>query len=814
MRIRLIPLFVLLAAWPIAGCGGELQVVPSELDKGEAEVAAEGDYSLLRPGNRHAGPVGDEYVDEIQPLLAQRCAVCHACTNGPCQLNMTSYAALSRGVHSTNPYDFGLFDKRPTRVSDNRTLEQWRAQGFRSILPGSGVSPEQSVFYRSLVLGDRNLPSANPNEGPLAESTVRVLAKSHEEGQYSCPVTSRDFDAFQRSKPQGGMPWALPRDEQVQGALQSWALAGARGPTASAQAAIASPQATAHSVLDPSELVARWDAFLGADDLRSQLVARYIYEHAYSANLHLTENPGEFYRIVRSRTRAPASIQHIHTDRPQDDPGAGRVYYRLEKIDRVIEGKTHVPWERSLDDLEHMREQFLGPSWSLPRLPGYDGARNPFVTFEAIPTEARARFMIENSQMIYAGFARGPICLIDAASYAVDEYFWILFLDPASDPSVIEPKLGLDSYKTFFAKEGNSFGGLPIIGDKYGEPVYRAAFERTLRKYKPGGIGVQDVWDGDGLYPNAWLTVHRNQYSVDVHATTDRPITGLPKSVWLMSYANFERMYYNAVSTYKYWGNAFHQNDTFVWQILTRTEAEDMWASLFPDPAYRSELQARYTSTQGVLYYKMFTDYIAGRPSASPHLTTEDLLARELMQRMSPVLGAEDRLNNWPNTGLPTGIPSSVQSVDDWEAGLRTLTSRVLPYSQFWPNAVHVRLGGEHLYTLLAVREHRDDKIPSQEASTRVPARDYMVAVPGFVSYEAHMFVDLPYERAADFLRDLSDVRDQASWNAFDDRYKVGRNSPDFWAFVDWLHDWQEANMPVRAGLMELRMYDMDAKPF
>ena len=42
----------------------------------------------------------------------------------------------------------------------------------------------------------------------------------------------------------------------------------------------------------------------------------------------------------------------------------------------------------------------------------------------------------------------------------------------------------------------------------------------------------------------------------------------------------------------------------------------------------------------------------------------------------------------------------------------------------------------------------------------------------------------------------------------------MARNSASFWSFVDWLNDWQEANMPVRAGLLELRMYDMDATPF
>ena len=804
--------FLAVSLW-IVGCIGNFADSAPELSEAQDNVTAADAYSILRPGNRFAAPVGDEYVDEIQPLLAQRCAVCHACTNGPCQLNMTSYAALLRGVSSTNPYNFGLFDKRPTRVADNRPLSFWRSEGFRSVLPGAGVAPEKSVFYLSLEQGEKNTSSSDPAAGALAESVVRPMAKAHEAGDYVCPATASEYERIKAKHKLPGMPWALPNDAQVHGALESWVLAGANGPSAAAQKAISSPQRTAHTLVDPAEIVARWEAFLDGDDLRSQLVGRYIYEHAYSVNIHFSENPGEFYRIVRSRTAAPAAIDAIFSDMPQDDPKVSRVHYRLEKIDRVIEGKTHVPWVRSLRDLEHMREQFLGTSWSVQKLPGY-GSKNPFETFDAIPAEARSRFMLENSQMIYAAFARGPICLIAAASYAVDEYFWILFLDPASDPTVREPKLGLGSYKDFFTKDGGLFSGVPVVGDSYGVNTYRAAFEKTLRKLKPEGLGIDDVWKGDGVYDNAWLTVHRHQFSVDVHPTTARPITGLPKSVWFMSYANFERMYYNAVTQYKYWGSLVHQNDSFNWQIYTRTEAEDMWASLFPSDAYRDELRTHYTSGVGKVYYKLYTDFIKGRPSASPEYSNEDQLARALLTQMSSVVGPEDRLNNWPNTSLPSGIPSSVGSTDDFEAGLRTLTGKVYGFSRYLPNAVHVRLGGEHLYTLLAVREHNDDRIPGLEKTARVPERDYMVAIPGFAAYEAHMFVDLSYEQAADFLRALSDVNDQASWNAFSRRFKVGRNSPQFWSFVDFMHDWQEEHMPVRAGLMELRMYDMDETPF
>jgi hypothetical protein len=258
-----------------------------------------------------------------------------------------------------------------------------------------------------------------------------------------------------------------------------------------------------------------------------------------------------------------------------------------------------------------------------------------------------------------------------------------------------------------------------------------------------------------------------------------------------------------------------HQNDSFNWQTYTRSEAEDLWVSLFPDQSYRDTMRSQLTSFSGKVYNKLFTDYAWGRPSASPSLRTEDALARAFIAATGPgVLGDEDRLNHWPNDSRPSQVTANITTPDQFEAGLRTITAREAPFARFVPNVVHVRLGGDQLYTLLAVRGYSNDKIAIGEASARRPEHDTIVAIPGFAAYEAHLFIDLPYANASGFLNELSAVTDQSAWNRFSARYKIGRNSPAFWPFVDWMHHWLEQNMPSRAALLELRVYDKDEKPF
>ncbi|HZO07045.1 MAG TPA: fatty acid cis/trans isomerase, partial [Solirubrobacterales bacterium] len=296
-------LLIAAAVAALAACTTDVssQEGSTEPNPNERSASPAADYSILRPGNRYAADVGDRYLDEIQPTLASRCAVCHSCTNGPCQLNMTSFAALQRGIHSKNPYKWGLTDNLQTRVSDNRPLSEWRAKGFKSVLPDGG-DPESSIFWKALELGDQNTSSPDPNQGPLATSQVRRLAQDHDAGNYSCPSNSFEWWLFTWKYPQGGMPWGLPTDADAHATLEEWTLDGAPGPSAAAQRTVSSPQRTVMTQMDPDALVATWDAFLDGSDLRSKLVARYIFEHAYSANIHFDENPGEFYRIVRSRT--------------------------------------------------------------------------------------------------------------------------------------------------------------------------------------------------------------------------------------------------------------------------------------------------------------------------------------------------------------------------------------------------------------------------------------------------------------------------------------------------------------------------------
>jgi hypothetical protein len=776
------------------------------------QSAAGSSFSLYKPGNRWAPVTGDRFIDEVQPVIAQRCAVCHSCSNGPCQLNMTSFAALSRGLSQFNPYNFRLVDTFSTRVSDNRPIDYWRAKGFTTVLPSPGEDPSDSLIYQALEAGRANIPEEL--NGQLTHELAQKLAQTHNNRSYICPLNKTDYRAFLQKTPQGGMPFGLPSPTDAEyHILADWILSGAPGPSERAHSLVAAPQQSSQSRQEPQSIVDEWELFLNAESLQQQLVSRYIYEHAYQANVELIENRGEFYRLVRSRQAAPLPIDRIVTDAPTDDPGVSRVYYRFEKIDRVIEGKTHVLWQLGLQDIEQLDAIFFAEEWQLSKLPGFASV-NPFKNFQAIPAKARSQFMLNNARMIYQSFARGPICASQTASYVADDHYWTWFLKPESDPSVLKPNLGLDNYDSFFTKDGKLFDGLPIIGGKLGEPIYRQAYEKTLRQLKPDGLSVNDIWTGDGENPNAWLVYHRHQVSAEFTSAKERPILGKSRSVVLISYANFERMYYNATVTYKYWGSLKHQNDSFMFETLQRTEGEDLYISLYRNKSLRQSIRNRYNSNEAKVYYRLFKDYASGR-SAKEDFQDEDSLMRTVYHNMGPgVIQREDKLNNWPLT-LPKFLPDSVKDSADFEAGLRFVASlKLQKFAKFWPNVVHIRVAGQDLYTILAERSSRPDKIAALEKQSRDPEHDRLLMVNGFAGFESHLFIDLSLDKAPAFLKSLIAIESLEEWQEFRQTYAIRRASPAFWPFVDWMHQWMSREMPSEAGLLELRFYDKDTQPF
>jgi hypothetical protein len=266
-----------------------------------------------------------------------------------------------------------------------------------------------------------------------------------------------------------------------------------------------------------------------------------------------------------------------------------RVYYRFIKHTNALVKKTHVVFDVKKDSLDRLQKIFFqepyarpgGQPWKVASN-GIEYGYNPFETFRAIPAASRAQFLYENSRLIFDSVIRGPVCVGRMATYVVDDHFWIWFMDPASDPSVAEWE-SMDKSKpgafSSYYREASAGTAKELVEAsdtrRYREHL-KAQFDAMYNAKTGKTLDLQSVWS-DGANPNAWLTVYRHETSTSVH---HGPNGGKPRSAWLLSYVNFERMYYGISVHFRYSGTATHKLWSWLYFNQHRTEAEDTFLLL------------------------------------------------------------------------------------------------------------------------------------------------------------------------------------------------------------------------------------------
>ena len=96
----------------IAGWIAAILIVGGCAAYGESKL--EQRYGTAAPRERVVDTVADENVDywsDVKPVIEQRCVVCHACYDAPCQLKMSSIEGIERGATPEIVYNQSRINK-------------------------------------------------------------------------------------------------------------------------------------------------------------------------------------------------------------------------------------------------------------------------------------------------------------------------------------------------------------------------------------------------------------------------------------------------------------------------------------------------------------------------------------------------------------------------------------------------------------------------------------------------------------------------------------------------------------------------------
>ena len=745
-----------------------------------------------------------DFETDVKPVLDNRCVVCHACYDAPCQLLLSSHAGALRGATQEPVYDSArIRAKDPTRLFiDAHGVEAWRSKDFFSVIDAPSATgaarTSDALLLRMLALGRAHPFAAGkrlPDSVSLDINRTLTCAQGNE------------FERYTRDHPLGGMPYGVaPLSDAELGTLAAWVVQGAPGPSPSANSL----------TLDAE--VKDWETFLNSDSLKQRIVSRYLFEHWFMADLYFEEQPtGPFLRIVRSRTAPGQPIDEIATVRPYDDPGP-KLWYRLQPIQASIVHKTHIVYALGPKRLARLRELFLAPAWQATQLPAYtpEVASNPFIAFDQIPARSRYQYLLDDAQYFVMTFIRGPVCRGQVAVDVIEDQFFVSFIDPDRDLSVVDPKF-LARTKSLLRLPAEH-GGRLLPGEIF------LSYARDQRKYldaraaaydaidpKRRGPALDWIWDGDGQNTNALLTVFRN---FDNAAVVRGFVGEIPKTAWVMDYPIFERLYYDLVAGFNVFGNVSHQVATRLYMDHLRMQSENLFLGFLPEQDRKAIRASWYVGATHQVDY-----FFANRLHALDHATqirfkpgdVKAQLLEQILARNAAVAGPPDTLNRCAKP--PCVRADATAEERQIETELQRLASVKGAWVASLPEVSLLRVRVDEtgtrdlVYSLIHNDAHENVAFMFGEDAHRVPADDSVTVVRGQFGSYPNFFFAVELARTGELVDALRDVSTPSDFEAFVDRYGIRRTDARFWATSDWLREDLRRAQPIQAGIYDFGRY-------
>ena len=723
---------------------------------------------------------------------------------------MSSFEGIDRGASKLLVYDAARFKAvDPTRLFiDAKSTEEWHNKGFYSITtsPDSNMSYNDSIMIHMLYDKKKN-PEI-------------IGAYEPESDELICPRNKEELNEYMDEKKNHGMPYGFPAlQEKEYATLAQWLARGAKGPSTQEQKKLTTPSKAAALEIQ------KWETFLNKDDAKHSVTARYLYEHLFLAHWNFKVAPTEFYEIVRSYTPAPKEIEVIPTLRPYDNPKVKQFYYRFQKIHSTIVHKTHMVVEFDDKKLARFQELFIEPKWiEEPHYIDYDVkmSANPFEAFYQIPAKSRYQFLLDNAHYIVMTFIRGPVCRGQMALNVIHDHFWIMFTDPETDISISHPEFIKAQFNNLrMPIETSNQKIIKTFSDAYQEKYanYFQAKQHFYNKVYPEGLGLDSIWKGNSKDDAPLLTIYRHYDSGSVH----KGVLGeLPRTMWVIDYPQFERIYYSLVAGYDVFGNLSHQTNIRRYMDFLRMEGELNFISYIPYGDRLELFKSWYINDddiediedeEGARGYALMTRGTKIKYKTKHYKSEfiEQVVNQHILK--STQIGF-DNINYYAYGDKPPKMPKEFHTIKDVRDGARSLTAPGTGFiKHVTDNGVNTMLvrvilddGSSEVNTLVVNRWH--DNVNSLFNGEQVdPQKDTMDILKGSIGSYPNVFVYVYEKDLVDFFDLLENFNGSDEDKNRVRKYFIGRDDEKFWDYYDWFQNNFNKSDPLNAGLYDLNRY-------
>jgi hypothetical protein len=364
-------------------------------------------------------------------------------------------------------------------------------------------------------------------------------------------------------------------------------------------------------------------------------------------------------------------------------------------------------------------------------------------------------------------------------------------------------------------EEGSHFPVIKVIDNPYhrrAKHFFRAR-QALYAAHYDNGLGYDAIWTGERDEDSPLLTVYRHFDSASSH----RGLLGeLPRTMWLLDYPLFERIYYALVAGFDVYGTMGHQLALRLYMDNLRVEAESYFLQLMPADRRKQMLQSWYGTVPYAKIHAVQTDM----PAAIPFCTgnpKREFIETLVRQHLPAGLGIDfDPINYFPGGRAHPPLPEKYTCRADYMQGLRSVsrpgTSFVRLFNSFHANLAYLRVrmpaGQEDLVASLVVnRWHDNVTYLFGEKKALDSSRDRIDILPGFIGSYPNYFFDVRVRDLPDFLDLLENMQDSPGDMARLKQYGINRADPRFWSAYDWFQARFLADEPVRGGLFDLNRY-------
>ncbi|MFG1485255.1 fatty acid cis/trans isomerase [Halobacteriovorax sp. RZ-1] len=745
------------------------QVIHQEATKKALKkIANEEVVFTQQQANHWNGKKKVDFNKDVKPIFDNRCVVCHSCYDSPCQLKLTSKEAIQRGASKNKVYmGERLVASSPSRLYiDATSTKQWRDKGFFSV---SSKHMNESVMAKMLKLKEI---------APLPKT--KLLPSSLDfslENDRFCPKKD-EFEDYAQASPFGGMPYGLPAlSDKESKTITTWIAQGSKF-----NKDLPLPK------FDKKQ-IRRWEKFLNKDSKKGQLMARYLYEHLYLANLHFSNKANSnFYKLVRSKTPSGKPVEIIATRRPFDDPKVKRVYYRLVKQKETIVDKTHMPYLFNQERMNWYSNLFLKPKYSVKELPSYRPhiSANPFLSFKDLPVQSRYEFLLKESQYTISNFIKGPVCRGQIALNVIQDHFWVFFINPKLYHDRKSFPLTNELERMSLPAQYANAGGIQWFKYKNEEEKYLEKKSKFIDE-NHNILNLNSLWNGGKNNQNAALTIFRHFDS----ATVLKGMVGQnPKTAWIIDYPLLERIHYLLVAGFDVYGNVSHQLNTRLYMDFLRLEGEFNFLTLLPSKQRIKERDHWYERASDEVKKHIVGRYAWINKAPQISYKTKDAkseLFELIKKRIGPSLNKEYQVHN---EGLQSLMNN--QEMKHTSVNLFSQLSFILVEDT------------NETYTLIHNNAHYNISHLLKEGSQRITQEDNFTVTKGTIGSYPNTIFRMKESQIPNFVNAIKNTKSEASYSRLLDRYGVRRSDKRFWPTLDKIHDIALKTKPIEFGLYDL----------